>query len=111
MQRVINIISADVGAQTPILGGREININPYRRPGLHSISGPFFGELRRTIAHELGHAVTGTGDWDVAEGLQMANIVQNEWLITDALGLRRRTAYGPALTPLLTNTSTLHGYY
>jgi RHS repeat-associated protein len=79
--KIIHLNSS--GTLNAEVSGRNINIDPCAHPTISTTSGNQAATTERIIAHELGHAVTGTRD----EGPQMMdNVNQNENPITTQLG-------------------------
>jgi RHS repeat-associated protein len=70
--------------------GPNINLDPLHRPWVNTTKGEIPATLERIIAHEIGHAVTGTED-DGPD--RMNNINQNENPIMRDLGQPDRTSY------------------
>jgi uncharacterized protein RhaS with RHS repeats len=73
LQRCIHLNAASRNqGQTP---GPDIWIDPNSHPTIQTTAGPQAASTRRIISHELGHAVTGTGDDGPND---MNNVNQNE---------------------------------
>jgi RHS repeat-associated protein len=66
-------------------------IDPNMRTLVQTTAGPIVATDTRTVAHELGHSVTGTQDTGPGN---MDNVIQNENPIAQALGEPARTQYG-----------------
>ncbi len=85
-------IAADTGAVADRNGNPTgtIEIDPNFHPQVRTASGNVIASDERIAGHELGHAVTGTGDTGKN---QMDNVKQNENPIVQDLGLSPRTQY------------------
>ena len=86
----ITVQASDSGkakAETP---GTKVIVNPNYRPKIMTKEGPVTASTTRIVWHEIGHAVTGTGDTGTGK---MDNINQNENPIARALGEPERTSY------------------
>jgi RHS repeat-associated protein len=72
------------------LGAGSVNVEPRDHPCIQTTAGRQPASTQRIIAHELGHAVTGTDDDGPG---RLNNINQNENPIMNALGQPSRTSY------------------
>lgn len=70
--------------------GQHVWVDPNSHPVIQTTAGPQPASTRRIIAHELGHAVTGTRDTGPN---RMDNVNQNENPIVTQCGEPARTAY------------------